>query len=278
MNIHYKLLVTDIDGTLVDKQGKISDIDRLALAEVRRAGIKVSLCTGRATRGSLWVLKALSLDNQAGGFHIFFDGALVCNADQSEVVYSRPLPAGYVKQVCDFARDEDLTLELFTILDFFISRDSLPARVHSELMQYRPAIRDFESICGMQELIMGCFVVRSSGEEEEKVRVFASGLKDKLRFSWTKHPAYPEYLFINVTLPDVSKGKAFNALVSYLGLDRELVIAIGDGSNDVSLLEAAGLAVAMENSPSDLKAVADYIAPDIDHHGLSHTIHRFLFE
>jgi Cof subfamily protein (haloacid dehalogenase superfamily) len=271
MNNQYKLLVSDIDGTLVDKNGNISDIDRQALNEIRRAGIMVSLCTGRAARGCLKVLEELSLD----GLHIFFDGALVCNSDQTEEIYSRPVRADLMQKVCEFAQSYDLALELFTPTRFFISHESGSAAVHSQLMHYYPVITDLGQVCARENIIMGC-IVTNSPEEEEKIKAFRSGFTDTLRFSWTKHPAYPDHLFINVTVAGISKGRALSALMAHLGLSKNQVMAIGDGSNDVSLLSAAGLAVAMQNSPDDLLAVADYIAPDIEQHGVAQTLRKFL--
>jgi len=80
----------------------------------------------------------------------------------------------------------------------------------------------------------------------------------------TKTPSYPEVDFINVLAPDVSKGQALEALASHLEISLTEVIAIGNGTNDISLLEKAGMAVAMGNSPDELKAVADYVTLDID--------------
>ena len=92
----------------------------------------------------------------------------------------------------------------------------------------------------------------------------------------TKTPAYPEVDFINVLAPEVSKGKALEALASYLGIALNEVIAIGDGANDVSLLSKAGLAIAMDNGTAELKAVADYVTLDVDHSGVAAAIERFL--
>ena len=82
--------------------------------------------------------------------------------------------------------------------------------------------------------------------------------------------------FINIIDPEVSKGKALMALASFLGMKMGEVIAIGDGLNDISLLEAAGLAVAMGNAPAEVRQVADYITLDVDHSGVAAAIGRFV--
>jgi 5-amino-6-(5-phospho-D-ribitylamino)uracil phosphatase len=267
---HYKLLVTDIDGTLVDKTGKIADIDRQAIQKIHEKGIGVSLCTGRAARGCLKVLEELGLD----GFHIFFDGALVCNSDRTEELFSRPVRTDLMKQICSFADSHHMALEVFTKTDYFISHSSIPASIHADILQFPPVVTDFTNIPDDAGIIMGC-IVTNSADEQAKIKDFSSAFNGRLRFSWTWHPAYPDYYFINVTAPGISKGKALETLITHLGLKKDQVMAIGDGANDVSLLSAAGLAVAMRNSPEELKAVAGYIAPDIDHNGVAETINRF---
>jgi 5-amino-6-(5-phospho-D-ribitylamino)uracil phosphatase len=271
MNGRFKLLVTDIDGTLVDKNGMISAVDRDALTAARRSGVKVSLCTGRAARGCLRVIEELSLD----GFHIFCDGALVCNSDRTIEIYSAPIPAELIRQVCRFADRYAMALEVFTRSGFFISHASLPAGIHSALLDYPAEVRNFDEVCTAENTVFGC-IVTSSPEEEERIREFSSGFSGQLRFSWTKHPAAPDYQFINVTAAGISKGRALEALIAHMGLDKDQVMAIGDGANDITLLAGAGLAVAMQHAPDDLKAVADYVTSDIEHHGVAEAIKRFI--
>ncbi len=92
----------------------------------------------------------------------------------------------------------------------------------------------------------------------------------------TQTPAYPDVYFINIVAPGVSKGKALEVLASYLSIPLAEVVAIGDGANDISLLAKAGLAIAMENAVDELKAVADYITPDVEHNGVARAINKFL--
>jgi hydroxymethylpyrimidine pyrophosphatase-like HAD family hydrolase len=77
-------------------------------------------------------------------------------------------------------------------------------------------------------------------------------------------------------MDDVSKGRALEALCVYLGLELKEVAAIGDGANDISLLSTAGLAIAMQNAPPQLKAAADYITPDLTHDGFAQEVHKHL--
>jgi len=79
-----------------------------------------------------------------------------------------------------------------------------------------------------------------------------------------------------VLAPGVSKKKALEALAWHLGISMNEIMAIGDGANDISLLSSVALAIAMDNAPDEVKAVADYITLDVDHSGVAAAIDKFL--
>ncbi|MBI2288014.1 MAG: HAD family phosphatase, partial [Chloroflexi bacterium] len=109
-NKPYKLLVADIDGTLLGKQGTISTEDKNALARASNAGIKITLSTGRVPQATLKIIEQLSLD----GLHIFSDGALVANTENGEEAYIKPISAGTIRQIVEFVHRQEINLDLFS--------------------------------------------------------------------------------------------------------------------------------------------------------------------
>ncbi len=267
----YKLLVIDVDGTLVGRDGSISAEDRGALAKARRLGIRVSLSTGRVTQACLGIIDQLSLD----GCHMFFDGALINSPSQSKEVYVQPLSQEVVKQAVEFAHSNDILLELYSATHYFVERETWASGIRRQFFGITPTVVNLTTLLNRERIIKGGLTV-SSPEEVAKARGFCLQFDGRLHFTWTKTPAYPDISFINVLAPEVSKGKALEALASHLGISLDEVIAIGDGPNDISLLASAGLAIAMGNATDEVKAVADYITLDIDHSGLAAAIERFL--
>jgi Cof subfamily protein (haloacid dehalogenase superfamily) len=272
MQNQYKLLVSDIDGTITDGNGVISAVDLKAIRDLQQAGITLSLCTGRAARGCQKVLDRIPSDS----FHIFFDGALVCNADLSEVIYARPITKDLVGEICNMAHSYGMTLELFSKAQFFVEYEDPLAKVHSDLMNFKFAVKDFTVVCNHESIVMGCLVMPVAEEKIFKPLLSEFGDNLKVKFSWTMNPARPDIYLVNVIKDDVSKGNALIALCAHLGLNLEQVVAIGDGSNDISLLETAGLAIAMQNAPPELKAVADHVTADIAHNGFAQAVRKYL--
>ncbi len=267
----YKLLVVDIDGTLLDKNGLIASEDANALAKVSQSGIRVSLSTGRVVQASLGIIKQLALD----GYHMFFDGALVTNPEKGEEVYVRPISKESVRQMVEYAHRNEVIFDLYSVSHFFVERENWASDIRRQFFGLEPIVVDFGEVWPKERIFKGTLVVRSA-EERAKAKSFVRHFKGSLNFSWTKTPAYPKVDFINVIAPDVAKGTALEALVSFLGMALTEVVAIGDGANDVSLLSKAGLAIAMGNASDELKAVADYVTLDVDHHGVAAAIDKFL--
>ncbi len=270
-NHHYKLLVIDVDGTLIDGKGGIPSGTEKVIARVKQAGMRISLCTGRSNTATVPLIKRLSLD----GYHIFFDGALVSGPGPAEEVYAQPLAPQHVKKMIDFAHEHGINLELFTVTRFFSERESWSTQVRRELFSIETTIVDFNDIWQRERIIKGTILTRTP-EEVSAAEAFHRHFQGQLNFSQAVAPFLPGVTFVNVLAPGVTKGKALEALVSHLNIPLADVFAIGDGSNDIPLFSAAGMAVAMGNAPDPVKAAADYVTDDIEHNGLAKAIKKFL--
>ena len=267
----YKLLVVDIDGTLVDGSGVISDEDRNALAKVGDLGLPISLSTGRAMTACLKIISQLSLNS----YHVFFDGALVSDPNHGKEIYVQPVGQMIAEQAIEFAHLHGINLEFYSADHYFVERETWTSDIRRDFYHTLPTVVDISKLWQKERIIKGVLTVRSP-EEKARVELLSLQFKDSLSFSLTKTPAYPEVDFINVLALGVSKGRALPALASHLGISLTEVVAIGDGSNDISLLSSAGLAIAMGGAPDGLKAVADYITLDVDHNGLAAAVKKFL--
>lgn len=267
----YKLLVVDIDGTLLNSRGVISPEDEEAIAYARKSGVIVAVSTGRAAMASRWVLEYLHLD----GYHIFFDGALVYNPIKDHEVYAESINGTLACQAIDFARENKIHCDLYTSNHYYIEHDSWAVDIRRNFFRIEPTFRNLDEVCRQERIIKGTVIVRTPGEKS-LAREFQEQFRGRLSFSWTMTPAYPDVDFINVVSPKVSKGKALEELCAFYQIPLTQVVAIGDGVNDVSLLKTAGLAVAMGNCVDELKSVAHVVTHDVDHSGVAEAIKRFL--
>ena len=267
----YRLLAVDIDGTLVNRHGTISDRDKEALSRAREAGVQVALSTGRGLQATTGVITELSLDS----YHISFDGALVSHPGSSDEIYASPISKELVRQMIDTAHDCGVDLELFTVTHYFVERETWSTEAHRDFFNTPATIVDFHQVWERERVIKGG-LVSTSPEEASRVAGFRRRLDHQLHFSLAKAPAFPGVDFTNVLSPGVSKGKALEKLAAHLQVPLGEVIAFGDGTNDISLLTVAGLAIAMGNAADEVKAIADYVTLDVDRSGLAAAIDKYI--
>jgi Cof subfamily protein (haloacid dehalogenase superfamily) len=260
-----------VDGTLVNKQGEIADTDRLALAEAQKAGIIISLCTGRVISACSRILDKLKLK----GPHIFFDGAVVYDITLKKAVYEQPIPPEIVNYVCELAVQDNIPLDLFSFSTYFATEMSWRTELRRKLFGIEAKVADFRTLWKRENIIRGGIILNTQ-EDKKRAEDFGLKIRESLNLSWSTIPNYPQHHFINVLHKGVSKGKALEALVAHLGISMSEVIAIGDGTNDISLLSAAGLAIAMQNAPDSLKSQADHLTADVENCGVAEAIGNFL--
>jgi len=266
-----KLLVIDIDGTLMMRAGEISDDDRAALDAARKKYVTISLCTGRAIQAGRLVVENLGLD----GYHMFFDGGLVSNPQTGEHIYMQTIPDNLVRRAIAFARQNNIILDLWSATDYFAEGENWVTDIRRDYFKVFPKFIDFNNLPDNQEIIKATLVVRSP-EEKTGAKRFRDQFNGRLTLSSTVTPAFPEIDFINVLAPGVSKKAALEALLRHINITLEQVMAIGDGRNDMPLISSAGVGVAMGNAPDEVKAVADYVTLDADHSGVAEAIKKFL--
>jgi Cof subfamily protein (haloacid dehalogenase superfamily) len=267
----YKLLVVDVDGTLVDKDGKISKVDEQAISRAKSAGIQVSLSTGRVIRACRRIIDELSLEGQ----HIFYDGAVISDPLKNDVIYMKTIDEAVVKRAVQFARANRIYLELYTTEKFYAERTNWSDVVHRNYFGVDPVIEDLDNICECHKIVKAELISRSR-EEDEQVLMFKKEFGDALRFSPAHSPAHPDIEFMNIVDPGVSKGAALRFFIEHSGLDKNEVLAIGDGLNDLPLFEAAGTKVAMGNAYNELKLLADDITLDVENGGVAAAIEKYL--
>ena len=265
------MLVLDVDGTLVDAKGNINKRDIEAIHKATESGVTVALSTGRVTLACNRVLKELDLD----GYHIFFDGALVVNPHTGDVVHSRPIKKESVLAAVDHCREKNAYLELYSHSAFYADKANWTDEIHRLFFNVSISLEDLARV-GQSNDILKMGTIAKHEDEFAQANELMSKFKDVLRFSIARSPAFPGVDFFNILDPEVSKGNALKVLCKYLGIPVEQTLAIGDGLNDISLIQSAGLGVAMGNAFPEVKEVADQVTQSVDQGGVSRAIHNYI--
>jgi Cof subfamily protein (haloacid dehalogenase superfamily) len=252
-----ELICIDVDGTLVGSSGEVADEVWDATAAVRARGLRLAICSGRPGFG-LARRYAERLD--ADGWHVFQNGASVVHLPHGET-RSQPLAAGVVGTLVARARATGRPLELYGDADYAVESDAPRARQHAALLGVSYAPRDL--------LTFGAPVVRAQWllPHDEAAAVMAEP-HDGLTRSHSLSPVMPDTSFVNVTPAGVDKGAAVRQVAAAYGIPLAGVMMVGDGQNDVSAMQAVGVAVAMGNAEPAALEAARYRVGDVDRGGL----------
>lgn len=247
-----QLLVCDLDGTLLEPDGSISERTRSAVAAVRHAGIHVAVATGRVPIGIAKVVRALDLD----GPQITMHGALVIAPGDGEAVFSVTLGPEQVDELLQVASEIDLPV-LLCYPDGFRTND-----LRQEVIDLFVPFNE-----PLPELVQDLATLRASRPHKIAIWTGAERYQGALeiararlgdRYSITSG----DNRSIELLAPGVDKGRAAEALAQWMGYSLDEVGAIGDGTNDIELLSAAHRSVAMRHARPEVRDAADMVVPD----------------
>jgi Cof subfamily protein (haloacid dehalogenase superfamily) len=268
-NRTYKMIALDLDGTLTNSEKKISKRTYEKLMEAQEQGMCVVLASGRPDLGMSHLADELHLE-RFGGYVLAFNGAKIINWQTKEIVYALPVPPESLKEICRISAQYHLPLLAHEDDHLIVQEPDNPyiieeARINQMQIQ---TISDYESYV---DFPIYKFIAVGDGPYLAQMEPLVKAALE---------PACAVYrstaFFLEIVGQGVDKAEGIMRLAGLLGISREEVIACGDGYNDISMIEKAGLGVAMANAEPEVKAVADYITASNDEDGIADLLEEIL--
>lgn len=269
-----KLIALDLDGTLLNSNKELTPGNRAALDRAAAAGIEIVPTTGRFFGGMPEFIRALPYLHHA----VTINGAQVIDLRRDEVVYRAEIPP---ERAVELMRALD---GLPLIYDCYVGNWGWMNReMWENCGDYVPNEHYFRMVRELRTPVddLKRYLIER-GEGVQKVQLFTKdeALRQRLLKGLGKRF---EGLAVSTSVPnnieinhaDANKGAAVLKLAEYLGLERSQTVAFGDGLNDLSMIEAAGMGIVMENGDVRVKAVADHIVPDCDADGVAAGIEQW---
>ena len=269
--MEYKLLVLDIDGTLTNSQKEITPATRDALLKIQEAGVYVAIATGRPTPGTRKIAETLELE-RFGNYVLSFNGGRVLNYKTKQVVLDKTIPAEMAGVLCEEARSHGVGILTYdseaalagTEVDEYME---LEARINSIPVKQVGHFKDYVDFP-----VNKCLM---TGEPEYLVKL-EKELKEK--YAGELNIFRSEPFFLEIMPKGIDKASVLKNFLPFLGLDREEIICCGDGFNDITMIEYAGLGVAMANARAEVIKAADYVTASNDEDGIVQVIEKFILK
>ena len=266
----YKLLVLDVDGTLLNDEREISKRTLAALLKVQQMGVRIVLASGRPTYGLMPLAKTLELGNY-GGFVLSYNGCQIIKAQNGEILFERRINPEMLPYLEKKARKNGFAI--FTYHDDTLITDSPDNEYikNEALLNNLKIIKEDEFSTAIDFAPCKCMLV----SDKEKALIGLEQHWEK-RLAGTLDAFRSEPYFLEVVPCGVNKANTLGALLEHLGVTREEVIAVGDGVCDVTMLLLAGMGVAMGHSQDSVKVCADYVTASNEEDGVALAVEKLI--
>ncbi len=269
-----RLLFLDLDGTLLNDAKQITPGNREALERTLKRGHGVIITTGRPLKSALEQSRRLGLD-KPGCYTIAYNGAMVYDWSKGDKVFQQALTIPSVIRLFEKANEIGEHIQTYDSFDVLVEPqgedDALRRYCQMVSMTYR-VIDDVHT--DLQEDPVKCLVINY--EKNDGLEVMQSWIQENMP-QMDCFFSCPQ--FLEVVPKGMNKGEAVKMLCKLLDVEIENAVACGDAANDLAMLKAAGIGVAMANGSDEVKAVADYITPrDNNHDGVAEAADKFFYE
>lgn len=287
----YKLVAVDLDGTLLNQYGEVTENSKRVIKNVTRKGTQVVIASGR----SIDSIKNISKEIGASKYIIAGNGAVVYDTKEEKILFENYIPFDKALNIIKICEENSIFYNVYTnktivtsslrynVLYYYKENlkkednkktnitivDSIPEYIKN--MQDEKIMKIF--ICDSTESVFNS-IMKKFNEIPNVETLDVSHMSRKvIKKGTTEIPI--EYYYTEISMKNVDKWNAIEFLINKLEINKEEVIAIGDNMNDKKMIEEAGLGITMEGSTPTVTEVADYITSDNNNEGVARALEKF---
>ena len=266
--LRYKLVASDFDGTLRHTDGSVSEETKRTVRSFVAAGGIFALCTGRMTSSILPYAQEMGLR----GLIVAYQGGSVCDIASGKVLRDERIPNEDAAEICRFLESGANHIHVYDGDRFFVNADDV----------FRSM---YERVCRVRGILTGLHISQTVGEEgiaaNKIVAMCLPDKRDALLKSCSSMFGERYYVtssmeqMVEIAPKGADKGSALAFLASHYKIPLPETIGCGDNFNDLPLIRAAGLGVAVGNAVPELKAAAGFVTKTCDEDGVAYAIRKF---
>ncbi len=264
----YKLVVLDIDGTLVNSDKIITEKTKEYIKKATEKGAKIIIASGRTPYGILPLAKEIELE-KIGGYILAYNGGMCINCETMEVLYETDIAHTEMPKIYEYAKEHNIPLMTYNKDNLYISTEETK---YIELEARLNNLKVIKSDDFVKDITFDFpkTLFTDDGEILAKHEPIIREMLPHLEVFRS------EPFFLEICPPNIHKATGIAKVIEILGIKQEEVIAIGDGFNDVTMIKYAGLGVAMGNAHDDIKAIANHVTLSNDEDGVCKVIEEFI--
>lgn len=287
----YKLIAIDIDGTLLNSYGEITDKNKEAIKYALNKGVNVILASGRDPQTMKKISQELGIEN----FLIAGNGASVYDIKLEKNIYENYLELEKALKIIKICKENSIFFSVYTTNGIVTESIEYNIKVFNNENSFRPnkkrttieIVKDIYSyvqekrpnilkiiICDENKIIFNNIMGKMKNVREVEILEVEHMSKKIIRIGTQEYPI--EYFYTEVTNKNANKWEAIRFLIKKLNIEENEVICIGDNMNDLKMIKNAGVGIAMKNSAIEKQNIADYVTEDNNSDGVGNAIYKYI--
>jgi Cof subfamily protein (haloacid dehalogenase superfamily) len=275
-----RLLIADVDGTLVTREKVLTDRARAAVAKMRSVGIAFAITSGRPPRGMQMLIEPLKLTTPIAAFN----GGMFIKSDLS-VIEQRVMQADVIEPAMETMRGYKLDTWIYRETEWLV-RERHGAHVDREewTVKFPPTVvpdfkgltSDVAKLVGVSDDLDAVCKCETALQEQFVAKVQCKQSNPQRETVVSAARSQPYYL--DVTHPEANKGYVVSRLSEMLGIPVDQIATIGDMPNDVAMFEKSGLSIAMGQASDEVKSAASYSTSSSEEEGFANAVERYVLQ
>lgn len=266
MRSRIELIALDLDGTVVGEDLVVHEPVRRAIERARRRGVRATLVTGRMFAAA----RPFAIELGISGAIVCYQGAAIYNVERRVALRQTPLQLDIARDVLARAKADRFHAQCYADDRLYVDEINRFSKRYTDLAQVEPVVvPDLQRFFADRPTLKIVLV-----DEPARATAYVEVMKTFLGSRAYVTRSHPD--FVEVIDRGVNKGEALRFIAARAGVALDAVLAVGDSWNDLPLLEAAGIGVAMGSAPPELLARADAVVADVEHDGVAEAIERFV--
>ncbi len=260
-----KMMVADVDGTLVTPDKELTDAAIGAVAKLHEAGIVFAVTSGRPPRGMSMLIEPLAITTPIAAFN----GGLFAKPDMS-VIEQRLVPDDVTAQVVEMLQAEGLDVWIYRGADWFVTdREAPHVAREAWTVHFDPTVvGDLATVAHDVAKVVGV------SDDHDLVSSAADRIRERFGDHVSAAPSQPYY--VDVTHPEANKGSVVRYLSETFAVPLGQIATIGDMPNDVLMFAHVGLSIAMGNASQEVQRAARRVTASNEEEGFAKAVERFV--
>ncbi|TDD78882.1 Cof-type HAD-IIB family hydrolase [Flavobacterium caseinilyticum] len=261
----YKMLVLDMDDTLLTDDHTISNENKVMLSKARELGVHIVLASGRPTPAMIAYAKELHLDNS---YMISYNGAVITDLKEDKVIFEQTLTQEQIHELYDYSLKSKTHIITYvngkivseTDSEYIEIEKNITGLVHNKVVSFKDEV---------QSSAVKCILLEEPNYLKEVEKDLKAAMPH-LSVSMSKP------FFLEVAQNGIDKGASIKFLAEKLNILQSEIIAVGNAGNDLTMIEYAGLGVWVDNVDPELRDKGDVIVASNNNHGVAEVVRRFI--